>query len=96
VIYRFTDSDTLSVRKSLMSDRSSLTFETVTTGASSCRSLSPTSFIFTDLSGGSNLLSRKPLPIASGFHLKSLGGGKSSELQPYAVLHEYLNRKSIK
>jgi hypothetical protein len=93
VIYRFTDSDTLSVRKSLMSDRSSLTCETVTAGTSSCRSLPPTSFIFTDLSGGSHLLSCNPLPIASEFHLKPVDGEESSELQPYTVLHEYLNRK---
>jgi hypothetical protein len=93
VIYRFTDSDTLSVRKSLMSDRSSLACEIVTAGTSSCRSLPPTSFIFTDLSGGSHLLSRNPLPIASEFYLRSVGGGESSKLQPYTVLHEYLNRK---
>jgi hypothetical protein len=93
VIYRFTDSDTLSVRKSLMSDRSSLACETVTAGTSNCRSLPPTSFIFTDLSGGSHLLSRNPLPIASGFHLKPVDCEEGSELQPYTVLHEYLNRK---
>ena len=92
MIYRFTDSDTLSARKSLMSDRPSLTSGMITTGTSS-RSLPPTSFIFTDLFGGRNLFSRKPLLTALEFHLKSVGSGNSSELQPYAVLHQYLNRK---
>jgi len=93
VIYRFTDSDTLSVRKSPMSDRTSLACGMIAAGTSSSRSLSPTSFIFTDLSGGRNLFSRKPLPRALEFYLKSVGGGNSSELQPYAVLYQYLNRK---
>jgi len=93
VIYRFTDSDTLSARKSLMSNRSSLACGMITTGVSSSRSLPPTSFIFTGLLGSRILFSHNPFPSALGFHIKSVGGGNSSGLQPYTVLHEYLNRK---
>ena len=89
---RLTGTDTTSARKSLISDHSSFAGGINPKGTSG-RSLSPTSFIFTNLLGVENMLSRNQLRVALGFRAKLVGCRISSGLRSYEVLHEYLNRK---